>query len=88
MVVMTSSSPLSRRQFLRGVAATAAVAPFLSIPLRGQTVTKVRHASIGTSGQAFSDLNSFSKHPAFDLVAVALIYFGWEARIANLLFKP
>jgi predicted dehydrogenase len=71
MVVMTSSSSISRRQFLRGVAATAAVAPFLSIPLRSQTLTKVRHASIGTSGEAFGDLNSFAKHPAFDLVAVA-----------------
>jgi membrane protease YdiL (CAAX protease family) len=27
-------------------------------------------------------------HVAFDLVAVALIYFGWEVRIAHLLFKP
>jgi len=27
-------------------------------------------------------------HVAFDLVAVALIYLGWEARIAHLLFKP
>jgi len=67
----SSTSSISRRQFLQGVAATAAVAPFLSLPLRGETLTKVRHASIGTSGQAFSDLNSFAKHPAFDLVAVA-----------------
>lgn len=27
-------------------------------------------------------------HIAFDLVAVALIYFGWEARVAHLLFQP
>src|SRR6266511_3543105 len=67
----SSTSSISRRQFLQGVAATAAVAPFLSLLLRGETLTKVRHASIGTSGQAFSDLNSFAKHPAFDLVAVA-----------------
>lgn len=31
----------------------------------------LRHASIGASGQALSDLMSFAKHPAFDLVAVA-----------------
>jgi predicted dehydrogenase len=31
----------------------------------------LRHASIGASGQAFSDLMSFAKHPLFDLVAVA-----------------
>ncbi len=67
----SSKSAISRRQFLQGVAATAAVAPFLSLPLRGETLTKVQHASIGTSGQAFSDLRSFAKHPAFDLVAVA-----------------
>jgi predicted dehydrogenase len=66
---MTTS--ISRRKFLQGVAATAAVAPFLSLQARGQTPTKVRHASIGTSGQAFSDLRSFAKHPAFELVAVA-----------------
>src|SRR5215470_10454834 len=66
---MTSS--ISRRKFLQNVAATAAVAPFLSLPARGQTLTKVHHASIGTSGQAFSDLRSFARHPAFDLVAVA-----------------
>jgi predicted dehydrogenase len=67
----STRSSLSRRQFLQGVAATAAVAPFLSIPLRGQAQPKVRHASIGTSGQAASDLRSFAKHPAFELVAVA-----------------
>jgi len=27
-------------------------------------------------------------HIAFDLVAVALIFSGWEARVAHLLFKP
>ena len=31
----------------------------------------LRHASIGASGQAFSDIAAFAKHPAFDLVAVA-----------------
>ena len=62
---------ISRRRFLQGVAATAAAAPFISVTAKGQTVAKVRHASIGSSGMAFSDVNSFSKHPAFDLVAVA-----------------
>jgi hypothetical protein len=31
----------------------------------------VRHASIGASGQALSDLTAFASHPAFDLVAAA-----------------
>ena len=65
-----SSSSISRRKFLQTVAATTAVAPFLSIPLRTQG-RALRHASVGASGQAFSDLMSFAKHPAFDLVAVA-----------------
>jgi predicted dehydrogenase len=46
------------------------VGPFLSIDARAAGPT-VRHAAIGASGQALSDLLSFAKHPAFDLVAVA-----------------
>ena len=65
-----SKTSISRRQFLQTVGATAAVAPFLSIPSRAAAPT-VRHASIGASGQALSDLLSFAKHPAFELVAVA-----------------
>ena len=63
-------SPLSRRRFLQSVAATAAVAPFLSI--RGSAAARtVRHASVGAAGQASYDLSQFAKHPAFELVAVA-----------------
>ena len=65
-----SQTPLSRRRFLQSVAAAAAVGPFLSIPSRAAGKT-LRHASVGASGQAFSDLNAFAKHPAFELVAVA-----------------
>lgn len=65
-----SHTSLSRRKFLQTVAATAAVAPFLSIGSR-TAAPMLRHASIGASGQAFSDLMSFAKHPSFDLVAVA-----------------
>ena len=65
-----SDHSLSRRKFLQAVGAAAAVGPFLSIPARanGQTL---RHAGIGASGHALSDLLSFAKHPGFDLVAVA-----------------
>jgi predicted dehydrogenase len=60
---------VSRRRFLQSVAGAAVAAPFLGSGLQaGQTV---RHASIGASGQAFSDITSFAGHPAFDLVAVA-----------------
>ena len=65
-----SQPPLSRRRFLQTVAAAAAVGPFLSVRSRGAGPT-LRHASIGASGQALSDVMSFARHPAFDLVAVA-----------------
>src|SRR5215216_5932703 len=65
-----SQTSLSRRRFLQSIGAAAAAAPFLSIPLRATGAT-LRHASVGAAGQAFSDLQSFAKHPAFDLVAVA-----------------
>lgn len=65
-----AQTPLSRRRFLQSVAAAAAVGPFLSIPSRAAGPT-LRHASVGASGQAWSDLNAFAKHPAFELVAVA-----------------
>jgi hypothetical protein len=65
-----AQSAVSRRKFLQTVAATAAVAPFLNIRSR-TAAPMLRHASIGASGQALSDLLSFAKHPAFDLVAVA-----------------
>jgi predicted dehydrogenase len=65
-----SHQPLSRRRFLQTVAAATAAGPFLSI--RARTAgPMLRHASIGASGQAFSDVMSFARHPAFDLVAVA-----------------
>lgn len=64
------SSPVSRRQFLRGVAAAAVAAPFAGPPLVGQD-RKIRHASVGAAGQALSDLRAFSSHPAFTLTAVA-----------------
>lgn len=67
---MMPRNSITRREFLRDVAAAAAIAPFLSVPSR-TAGRMLRHASIGASGQAFSDLVSFAKHPAFDLVAVA-----------------
>src|SRR5439155_6519853 len=62
--------PINRRRFLKAFAATAAVGPWMLASARA-AATKLRHASIGASGQALSDINSFAKHPAFDLVAVA-----------------
>ena len=61
---------VSRRHFLQTVAATAAAVPFL--PQRAAAAAPMlRHASIGASGQALSDLKAFATHPSFELVAVA-----------------
>jgi len=65
-----SMPPVSRRRFLQTLTASAAAAPFLSIPVRAAQPT-LRHASIGAAGQAMSDIMSFAKHPKFQLVAVA-----------------
>lgn len=69
------STTISRRRFLQGLAATAAAGPILlsrnSVFAQENAARKVRHASIGASGQAWSDIQSFAKHPAFELVAVA-----------------
>ena len=67
----TPSSALTRRDFLKSVAAGAAVAPWVGSRLRAADAPAVRHASIGASGMAFADITSFAKHPAFELVAVA-----------------
>src|SRR5688572_21893864 len=63
-----SHTTLSRRRFLQSLAAAAAAGPFLSIDARAATT--LRHASVGASGQALSDLNAFARHPSFQLVAV------------------
>ena len=65
-----SNSPVTRRKFLQTALASAAVAPFISVRPRAAGPV-LRHAGIGASGQALSDLMAFGKHPAFDLVAVA-----------------
>ncbi len=63
---------LSRRSFLRGAASSAIVAPYVTSGLRAQSANgKVRHVSFGSSGQAGADIDAFSRHPAFELVAVA-----------------
>ncbi len=71
---------VSRRHFLQTVAATAAVAPFISVGARAAAPV-LRHAAIGASGQALSDLMAFGKHPAFDLIAVADVDLGRFERV-------
>ncbi len=60
----------NRRSFLKS--ASLLSAPAFIPGLRAASPNgKVRHASIGSGGQALSDLHSFSSHPNFELVAVA-----------------
>jgi predicted dehydrogenase len=60
----------SRREFLKGVAATAAVVPWVGARVRADG-PMLRHASIGAGGQALADIRAFAQHPSFQLVAVA-----------------
>lgn len=63
---------ISRREFLQTVAAAAAIGPVVaSSRLGAASDAVVRHASIGASGMAWADIQSFASHPAFRLVAVA-----------------
>jgi predicted dehydrogenase len=74
---------LTRRRFLTRVAATAA-APLVLTSRGFAQDRKVRHASIGASGQAWSDIRAFAKHPAFDLVAVADVDLCVIARVQEM----
>src|SRR3954454_18003476 len=68
---------VTRREFLRSIAAGAVVAPWIgSSRLFAADAAVVRHASIGASGMAFSDITSFSKHHGFRLIAVADVDLG------------
>ena len=62
----------------------SAAAPLASRVLSAQAARKVRHASFGASGMAFSDLRSFSSHPAFQLVAVADADLSRTAQVKKL----
>jgi predicted dehydrogenase len=61
---------VSRRRFLQAALASAAALPFAA-PRIVRAQRMLRHATIGANGQAFSDVNAFARHPAFQLVAAA-----------------
>jgi hypothetical protein len=70
-----SQHSVSRRRFLHTIAATAAVSPWALARGRAAQPT-LRHASIGASGQALSDITALARHPNFELVAVADVDLG------------
>lgn len=62
----------SRRRFLRGAASTVFTAPFVTSGLRAEPPSgKLNHASFGAAGMAGADIDSLSRSPRFQLVAVA-----------------
>ena len=60
---------LSRRSFLKRLAAGSAAAPFISRGLLAQNDQVIHHASFGTSGMAWSDVTAIAKHPSVKVVA-------------------
>lgn len=66
------SSALSRRQFAKTVGAAALAAPFLTRNLIAQPPSRVlRHASFGSAGMAWNDIQAICSNPFVELVAVA-----------------
>lgn len=70
---MSHARPLtsSRRRFLQQGAAAFLGAPFFTSGMRAASPNgKLRHAAFGANGQSWSDIESFSNHPMWELVAV------------------
>ncbi len=84
---------LGRGRAALAVALVVPTAAFAAIHLPDQRLPGVEQAAI--VGLAFAALYAWRRriglvmiaHAAFDLTAVALIYAGWEARVAHLLFR-
>lgn len=65
-----SRSSQTRRSFIRGLAAGAVVAPWVTSGLRAQSPnTVVHHASFGCSGMAMADVSAIGGHKAVKIVA-------------------
>lgn len=68
---MTQPRTSTRRRFLQQGAATLFSAPFVTTGLRAASPNgKLRHAAFGAAGQSWSDIESLSRHPMWELVAV------------------
>ncbi|MBL9210494.1 MAG: Gfo/Idh/MocA family oxidoreductase, partial [Opitutaceae bacterium] len=62
----------SRRRFLRTVGTAAVAAPFIARSLRAAAPSGIlRHASFGSAGMAWADVQSIMTNPFMKLVAVA-----------------
>lgn len=71
----------SRRDFLRTLGAAGLAAPFIARNLHAQAPSRVlRHASFGSAGMAWNDIQAITSNPFVKLVAVAEVDLN---RIAN-----
>ena len=79
---MQSKTHFSRRSFIKALAGASLAAPFISTGWAARPPSTVlRHASIGASGMAWSDIQSLSKHPKFELTAVADVDLNKTANV-------
>lgn len=70
--VLKMRSTIDRRTFLRTIGAAGLVAPFLARNLRAATSTPVlRHASFGSAGMAWADIQAICSNEFVQLVAIA-----------------
>jgi predicted dehydrogenase len=68
---MKHNSSYSRRSFLKTVGAAALAAPFITSNLFAAPPSmRLRHASFGAGGQAWSDLTQIANSPNVEIVAV------------------
>ncbi len=68
---MNSRHPISRRSFLKTAGAAAISAPFISQRLLAAPASEtVRHASFGSGGMAWNDLQQIANRPNVEIVAV------------------
>jgi predicted dehydrogenase len=67
-----SSQGLGRRAFLKGAGAALITGPFITRSLLANPPSgRVRHASFGTAGMAWADIQEIGSHPNVDVVAAA-----------------
>jgi predicted dehydrogenase len=69
---MSLPAPSTRRTFLKTLGAAGLAAPFFARNLHAQAPSRVlRHASFGSAGMAWADIQSICSNPFVKLVAVA-----------------
>ena len=79
---MNTPAHFTRRSFLKTLGTVTLAAPFLAKGWAAQSPnSRLRHASFGASGMAWSDLTEFAKFKNFELVAVAEVDLARTAEL-------